>query len=214
MARRHRILKTLAVIFLANILLKYLHTTPTAVVNGVGPVIHRLGQYGHTVVSWAWVLLVVAAVLIVRAASRHGNRLGRFIPSRSARTVNELYKLSPTEFETAVATLLQNLGYSNTHRVGGSGDLSVDVEGTDANGQKIIAQCKRYAPQHHVGSPEIQQFIGMAYTHHCVAPGNALYFTTASYSAPAIALAAQHHIVLVDGRGLENLLQNRQLQAA
>ena len=150
---------------------------------------------------WAWWVGIAAGVYFYRHSK------GRNRPAKSPAAPQimggTLYQLSPSEFEQAVVVILQAMGYNQVERVGGSGDLSVDVTYYDAAGNKCIAQCKRYAPSNKVGTPDLQQFIGMAYAHHGINAGYAAYFTTSGYTAPAIELANMHGIHLVDGAQMQ-----------
>jgi len=69
-----------------------------------------------------------------------------------------------------------------------------------------VVQCKRYAPGHAVGSPAIQQFIGMVAVHHRAALG--LFVTTSTYTQPARTLASQHreYLQLLDGHQVAQLM--------
>ena len=117
------------------------------------------------------------------------------------RSLRGLLALSPEEFEFAVGDLFRARGYEDIHRVGGSGDLGVDLVGRDPDGLAVIVQCKRYGRDKRVGSPTIQGFIGMA-VHHRAERG--LVVTTSSYTEPAIRLAAAAPlpITLIDGVAL------------
>jgi restriction system protein len=121
-----------------------------------------------------------------------------------AKTLEELLLLSPTQFEVAVADLLRVLGYRSVKRVGGAGDLAADIVCRDSQGRSVVVQCKRYAPHVSIGSPAIQHFIGMQAIHHRAERG--IFVTTSRYSKPAVNLAAQHAIMLVDGEALSRLL--------
>ncbi len=122
----------------------------------------------------------------------------------SAQTLGELLMLTPSEFEVAVAQLLQKLGYSNVQVVGGAGDLGVDIVCWDDQSQKIVVQCKRYAPGRRVGSPDLQSFLGMMTIHHQAHSG--IFVTTSTFSQPALDLAGQHPVTLIDGNQLTQLL--------
>jgi restriction system protein len=114
-------------------------------------------------------------------------------------TVETLYGLSPSTFERAMGELLALRGYREVVRTGGPGDLAADLACRDRKGQRVVAQCKRFAPSHHVGSGEIQKFLGMIVVHHQARMG--LFLTTSSYTSNATKLA-QHHadrVRLVDG---------------
>lgn len=128
------------------------------------------------------------------------------MPSRSlasAITVRDMLAMSPTDFEEFCAKVLAAMGYQGVKRVGGAGDLAADIVATDPFGRSTIAQCKRYKPGSKIGSPTVQTFIGMKNVHHHAERG--IFITTADYSIPAVRLAKQHDIVLVDGDDLGKL---------
>lgn len=105
-------------------------------------------------------------------------------------TVKTLHDLSPTAFELAMGDLLKLYNYRNVRHTGGSGDLCVDLTAEDSKGKHVVVQCKRYAPGSNVGSQELQTFLGMMTIHYHAPLG--LYFTTSSYTKPALDLAAEH----------------------
>jgi hypothetical protein len=128
---------------------------------------------------------------------------GRVRGSR-VQTLSELLALTPSRFEAAMCQLLADLGYKDVRHTGKAGDLAADVVCRNAQGQSVIVQCKRYAREQKVTSPEIQTFIGMAYMHHRA--GQAIFITTAGFTEPAINLARQHQIRLIDGDELGRLV--------
>jgi|GEM_PF-6265942 len=115
-------------------------------------------------------------------------------------TLRDMLQMNPTEFEEFCAKALEGMGYKNMKRVGGAGDLAADIVGFDTHGRSTIVQCKRYKPGTKVGSPVIQTFIGMKSVHHGAERG--IFMTTADYSKPAVQLAKQHDLVLIDGDDL------------
>ena len=133
------------------------------------------------------------------ARQRHAHR-------RASIGVDELRSISPQEFEEFFADLMHRSGYRNVQRIGGAKDLTVDIEAIASDGMPIIVQCKRYARDHKVGTPEMQQFIGMAYTHHGVLPGHAMYVTTSYFTRDAVALGQDHNIILIDADVLETII--------
>ena len=60
--------------------------------------------------------------------------------------------LTPSAFELAICDLLTEMGFRSVQRVGGAGDLSVDITARDEKGHKTAVQCKRYAPENRVDS--------------------------------------------------------------
>lgn len=142
---------------------------------------------------------VVAVVVLWRGAVA-GRR-------RRERTLDGLLALSPAEFETAVARMMRRSGFRDVSVVGGAGDLAADIVARSRDGGHVVVQCKRKAPGHRVGSAEMQMFIGMAHVHHGAARG--MYVTTSSFTAPAVELADEHEILLVDGVALADIACGR-----
>lgn len=117
--------------------------------------------------------------------------------TQSLITLKDMLDMAPTEFEEFCVKALEGIGYKDVKRVGGAGDLAADIFATDQYGKSTIVQCKRYRPGSKIGSPTIQTFIGMKNVHHQADRG--IFMTTADYSVPAIRLAKQHDLILIDG---------------
>ena len=115
----------------------------------------------------------------------------------SAQTLGELLMLTPSEFEVAIAHILEKRDYYQMRRVGGAGYLGVDIVCRDDQGQKVVVQCKRYAPGRRVGSPDLQSFLGMMPIHHQAQ--SRIFVTTSTFSESALDLASQHPVTLIDG---------------
>jgi len=160
------------------------------------------------VLAWdaaPWVVVGASAALLALVVLRLWWRLRRRQARlREMRSLRGLLAMSPAEFEFAVGDLFRARGYEDIHRVGGSGDLGVDLIGRDPDGLAVIVQCKRYGRDNRVGSPAIQSFIGMA-VHHRAEHG--IVVTTSSYTLPATRLAADAPlpITLIDGVALVRL---------
>jgi HJR/Mrr/RecB family endonuclease len=120
---------------------------------------------------------------------------------RAARDGRRFLALKPTAFEHAVAELAKGSGVDSAQRVGGSGDLGADVVGWDRRGRKVVIQCKRYAPDHAVGSQDVQRFVGTAMPHHRA--DVAVLVTTSRFTKPALDYAHQQGVRTVDGEQLE-----------
>jgi Restriction endonuclease len=120
-------------------------------------------------------------------------------------TLQDLQKLDPVAFERYIAHLFELEGYrvETTPR---SGDGGVDLllrrpgRGRRVPGRGVaLVQCKRYAAQHSVGSPELQQFSG-AMRRAFAYEG---YFVTTSFFTPAAQeWARDEGIHLIDGLAL------------
>lgn len=143
--------------------------------------------------------LVLVLSIRMRLAKRRRLRI---------KTMQELWSLTPSQFEQAVADLLHDMGFRDVRRVGRAGDLAADITCRDAKGLSVVVQCKRYAPGSKIGSPDIQTFIGMMKVHHGADYG--IFATTSEYSAPAVALARQHGLRLLDGNELARIINKLQ----
>jgi len=107
----------------------------------------------------------------------------------------------PDGFEHTVAALCVRDGCAAVEVVGGAGDLGADILATTADGRRVVLQCKRYAADHRVGSPDLQRFGGTCYTVH--EADVAVVVTTSSFTEPALAYAESCGIVCVDGPALD-----------
>jgi restriction system protein len=121
-------------------------------------------------------------------------------PARRAslKTLGDVLTLTDREFEELVADLMRLSGYARVTRVGGAGDLCADITAYDRDGNLVVAQCKRYAPDKKVGSPEIQKFLGMVNVYHRAKKG--IFVTASTFSEPArkLAEASSGMLLLVD----------------
>ena len=117
-------------------------------------------------------------------------------------------KISPYTFEKLVIDLLSKMGYGTvaygSHATAASGDDGIDgIIMEDKLGFSLIyMQAKKWAPDRAVGQPEIQSFVGAIAGKH----GDGLFVTTARFSQKAKDYANIHHIILIDGEKLANLM--------
>lgn len=156
---------------------------------------YRLVTHLALIVVVGLALLYLGCVgLAVRAAFRER------VPGP---TLEDFLALTPTQFEEVVGKLLARSGYSQVRQVGGAGDLAADLTCRDARGRRVVAQCKRYAPEQKVGSQIVQTFIGMVAVHHRAQGG--ILVTTSSFTTPAQDLAREHDFLLIDGPALVQL---------
>ncbi|MDN3260866.1 restriction endonuclease [Streptomyces sp. CSDS2] len=109
--------------------------------------------------------------------------------------MKQLAAMSATGFEQACADLLARDGFRGTRRVGGAGDLGVDVTARDDDGRLLILQCKQY--QNPVGSGHVQQFNGTARLHH--GADLPIMIGLNGFTQPAVDFA-QHHQLILMGR--------------
>lgn len=127
----------------------------------------------------------------------------RLVRLQRATQIAPMLAMTPREFELLVASILHELCYSNVSVTGGPGDLAVDISAVNPDGDKAVVQCKRYAPEHRVGSRDVQSFIGMAFQHHNAK--ELIFATTSTFTEPAQNLARRHQIKLWDGGQLTKL---------
>ncbi|GAA4962849.1 hypothetical protein GCM10023205_28280 [Yinghuangia aomiensis] len=134
----------------------------------------------------------------IRGAARSAQR-------RIARSLAAVDAMDGTAFEHHVAALCERDGCTQVRVSGGAGDLGADVTGRLPNGRFVVIQCKRYAPDRSVGSPDMQRFVGTARpVHHAEV---AIFVASCRFTGPARDLARGQRIVPVD-RDLLGLWMN------
>jgi len=104
--------------------------------------------------------------------------------------------LTGAQFEHWLADLLRRSGFTQVVVSGGAGDLGADVVARAPDLRLVVVQCKRYAADRRVGSPEVQRFAGTARQLH--GADIAVIVTTATFTRPAETTAARLGIRLVD----------------
>lgn len=135
--------------------------------------------------------------------------------------LEEVMKLTPTNFEHLVARLLMRMGYgelkNNKDAVtqpsndgGIDGIVKADKLGFDF----VVIQAKKWDINSTVGAPEIQKFLGA-----CAGQGanKGLFITTARFSAKAIEYANKQlttKLVLIDGEAMTRLMMEYNLGVA
>jgi restriction system protein len=127
--------------------------------------------------------------------------------------MDEVMKLTPTEFEKLVVKLLLQMGYGSGIDGAGmvtqqSNDGGIDgiIKEDQLGFSNIYIQAKQWAVDQTVGKPEIQKFVG-ALTGQQAQKG--LFITTAKFSSGALQYAGNllgTKVVLVDGDALTRLM--------
>lgn len=110
-------------------------------------------------------------------------------------TVDDIYALSPGQFEQFVAYLFQQRGFA-ARVVGHTGDEGIDIELQSRNGQgpvRMVAQCKRYRGS--VGQPVVREFYGSFANQ----AAEGFLVTTGTFTEPAREWAATRPLKLIDG---------------
>lgn len=147
----------------------------------------------------------IAVLLIVVPVGRwyqHRKQASRF----HVQHLRQLLTATSSEFEDVVRDLFSALGDRDMQRVGGCGDLGVDLTGIGPNSLRVVVQCKRYGRGQKVGSPAIQTLMG-AVVNRGVDKG--VFVTTSTFTALAIQAANSGRVAidLIDGDALTRLAQ-------
>lgn len=122
--------------------------------------------------------------------------------------IDEVMKLTPRAFEQFALDLLGHIGYGAFDNAGQVTQYSADdgIDGVikeDKLGFSLIyVQAKQWDPNRVVSNSDIRNFIGAL----AGKDGKGLFITTAKFSKPAIELARTHHIVLIDGQVMAELM--------
>ncbi|WP_184573232.1 restriction endonuclease [Streptomyces zagrosensis] len=122
-------------------------------------------------------------------------------------TMRQLSSVSAVGFEQACADLLARDGFGSSRRVGGAGDLGVDVTARDGEGRLLIVQCKQY--RNPVGSGHVQQFNGTARPHH--GADIPIMVALNGFTQPAVAFAQRHQLILMGGTELRQWAHGQHL---
>lgn len=131
----------------------------------------------------------------------------------ASQLMDEVMKLSSTEFEKLVVSLLLHMGYGNGITEAGmvtqqSNDGGIDgiIKEDQLGFSNIYIQAKQWATDQTVGKPEIQKFVGALQGQQAQ---KGLFITTAKFSSGALQYADNllgTKVVLVDGLTLTKLM--------
>lgn len=126
--------------------------------------------------------------------------------SLAGELLERVLKQSPSFFERLVVELMEKMGYGAGKITGHSGDEGIDgVIDEDKLGLDVIhIQAKRWAPDHKVSRPDLQQFVGALAGQN----GNkGVFITTSSFSKEAMNFNPSGvKIVKIDGERLAKLM--------
>jgi hypothetical protein len=124
-------------------------------------------------------------------------------------TMADLLHLSPGDFEEFISLVVEAMGldYHHVQRVGGSGDVGIDIYALSTFHLPVVIQCKRYQENILIDSPTIQQFLG-SITYRGAIYG--WFITTSDYTFPARSVAqASNRIRLLNGEQLLTFINGR-----
>ncbi len=114
------------------------------------------------------------------------------------RSVDDIYAMSPAQFEEFTAFLFQRRGFE-VRVVGHTGDEGIDIELRPQHaepGTRMVAQCKRYRGS--VGQPIVREFYGSFANQ----AAEGYLVTTGTFTQPAREWAASRPLHLIDGAEL------------
>ncbi len=141
--------------------------------------------------------LVVVALLLMVIVFRIGrdllNKKSRIRWFLSKKKIQDLHKLSPTQFESYIAELFSALGYK-TKTVGSRGDGGIDVE-AEKDGIIHYIQCKKYITRQ-VPVGAVRDFYGAIVDK--LHGGKGYFITTHTFTLDAEKFAEDKPIELVD----------------
>lgn len=119
--------------------------------------------------------------------------------------VPTLQSMDPYDFEHFIADLWQERGYKCYVR-SESNDQAIDIiaRKRGIGGKTVAIQVKRHGDDNDLGSPDIQQYHGMAAQ---VGADESVVVTTGSYTGPARDVADKLGVRLINGRELVTLVR-------
>lgn len=142
---------------------------------------------------------------IERRLHQHHARLQRLEGVRDDRpavgVMAAMDAMNGRTFEHHIAKLLRRDGCTNVVVQGGHGDRGVDIIALTADGRRLVAQCKRFAPYLSITSPDVQKFVGSATV--LYGADVALYVATCPFTPEALSIAAEAGITAVHRGVLE-----------
>jgi restriction system protein len=144
-------------------------------------------------------LIIIAFKLSPKLLSKK-SRIRWFL---SQREIQDLQKLSPTQFELYIAELFSSLGYK-TKTVGGRGDGGIDVE-AEKDGIIHYIQCKKYITRQ-VPVGAVRDFYGAIVDK--LQGGKGYFITTHTFTLDAERFAEDKPIELIDRFKLISYIRN------
>lgn len=138
-------------------------------------------------------LLVISVVKLLLESGIYFDFRNRRLVS-TARSVSDIVRASPTQFEHLCRLLFEKQGY-RVIVTEPTNDGGIDIVGSK-DGARIVAQCKRYSRKS-VGRPAVQQLYGVM-AHERAEKG--FLITTSRFTGPAVDFARGKPIKLIGAR--------------
>lgn len=147
---------------------------------------------------------IIIAVIILAAAylfCRWLLKIMKLKPDAADRTIEEIDKMSGTEFEEFSAAVLKGCGFIIEEMTKTTGDYGADIIAS-FDGVRIAVQCKRY--HNPVGVKAVQEVISAMKHYDCE---EAIVITNSFFTKQAETLAKDHEVVSLWNR--KKLIQMR-----
>lgn len=165
-------------------------------------IIFLLALYLLIAIRFWYVAIPATALVLAFVITRHRKHTTERVAG--AKTLAQLYELSPEHFEQTVLQILKSNGWHSLRWVGGSRDHGADITGVDPEGRFAVVQAKRYRPDIVIGAPVVRSLLGAREIYnadHCV------LVTTAGFTSNATALASAMDVDLIGGVDLVGMTQ-------
>lgn len=137
-----------------------------------------------------------------QAKSSRRQRYKNSLNNASVDSLLEDYGEAPYEFEQYIACLFYDLGYQNVTVTPPINDRGKDIV-MYRDGRKYVVEVKLYAPHNHIGREKIQKLHSAMIDSEA---GGAIFVTTSDFTENAIEYAKKFNIELINGAGLEEIL--------
>lgn len=135
----------------------------------------------------------------------------RFIDRRTFDATDDPVRLTWSQFERLMAEFYRRKGATVTPRGGPVADGGVDLNLTYATGERLIVQCKHWKNRH-VGVKPLRELWGVLDDERA---DGAIFVTSGSFTAEALAFAKGKQLELVDGQKLRGMIADvKRSQAA
>ena len=135
----------------------------------------------------------------------------RFIDRRTFDAISDPTSLTWSQFERLIAEFYRRKGATVTPRGGPIADGGVDMNLTYATGERLIVQCKHWKTRH-VGVKPLRELWGVLGDEKA---DGAIFVTSGSFTAEAIAFARGKRLELIDGPKLRGrMAEVKRTQAA
>jgi len=121
---------------------------------------------------------------------------------RTFDSTDDLAGLTWRQFERYVGEFYRRRGFTVTPRGGAVSDGGVDLNLTDASGERLIVQCKHWRNRH-VGVRPLRELWGVLSDERA---NGAIFITSDTFTPDAIAFAAGKRLELIDGPKLRTMI--------